>query len=167
MQRWEQDYEGGGSERLILGFKYISYFPTPMLPSLLQTFRSLPQLIPFLLQLRDCRVSLLSLTALPIPRPALPVPTNLLRLPSPSSLLNFTSFAPQKVKVEGEGVEMARRPSRGQVATWTIAPPRSGKHRNIAKSTRRAGYGGVFTLLGRQHLRSCDGSQNMRGGRRG
>ena len=54
----------------------------------------------------------------------------------------------------------AKRPSTGQVLSWILAPPRSvgawsksGKEGNIAKIIRRAGYGGIFTLLGRKHPR--------------
>jgi len=46
------------------------------------------------------------------------------------------------------------------VPSWIIALPRSvgawlksGKDGNIAKITRRAGYGGLFTLMGRKHPR--------------
>jgi len=44
------------------------------------------------------------------------------------------------------------------------ARSRSGKDRNNAKITRRAGYGGVFTLMGREHPSCCDSSQNPRRG---
>jgi len=64
----------------------------------------------------------------------------------------------QRVKKEGEGVEVAGRPSIGQALSRTIILPRSvgawsrsGKDRNIDKITRRAGYGGVFTLTGKEH----------------
>ena len=49
---------------------------------------------------------------------------------------------------------------KAKVPSYTIVPPRSAgawskssKDGNIAKITRRAGYGGVFTLLGRKHPR--------------
>ena len=61
----------------------------------------------------------------------------------------------------------------GQVPSWIIAPPRSigawsrsGKDGNIAKITRRAGYGGVFTLLGRKHPRVGTGAKTQGEGRK-
>ena len=67
----------------------------------------------------------------------------------------------------------AKRPSTGQVPSWIIAPPRSvgawsksGKDENVAKITRRAGYGGIFTLVGRKRPRVVTAAKTREEGSR-
>ena len=57
----------------------------------------------------------------------------------------------------------------GQVPSCSIAPPRSmgvwsrsGKDENITKITRRVGFGGVFTLTGREHPSVVTAAQRRR-----
>jgi len=75
--------------------------------------------------------------------------------------------AKTKTKEEGEKEEKASRLSRSQVPLGLIALPRSmgarsgaGKHGNIDKITKRAGYGGVFTLAREEHPKVVTAARN-------